>query len=162
MTVPRQLIGVGEFAVARGSGTLVTLGLGSCVAIVLYDPGNRGAGMAHVLLPSAAMSRLRDAPGRYPATAVPALVEALVDLGCDPARLTGRLVGGASMFTNLTPPGALQMGERNVLAAREALTNHGIPLIGELVGGDHGRSVTLSVDTGRLEVSSVRHGTEHL
>ena len=59
------------------------------------------------------------------------------------------------MFTALMVPGSLNMGERNVRAAREALRKAGVPLLGEAVGGDYGRSVRFSVGEGRTVVSSV-------
>jgi len=70
-------------------------------------------------------------------------------------RMEARLVGGASMFATLMVPGSLNMGERNIRAAREALRKAGIPILGEAVGGDHGRSVHFNVGEGRTVVSSV-------
>ena len=46
--------------------------------------------------------------------------------------------------------------------AREALSASGIPLTGESVGGDYGRTARLLVADGRLEVSSVAHGVHTL
>jgi chemotaxis protein CheD len=63
------------------------------------------------------------------------------------------------MFAALATPGAIQMGERNVVAARHALASAGLPIVGEAVGGDFGRTVRLHVGDGRVEVSSVRHGS---
>jgi chemotaxis protein CheD len=54
------------------------------------------------------------------------------------------------------------MGERNLVAARQALHSHGLPLVGEAVGGDFGRTVRLRVADGRVEVSTVAHGVQHL
>jgi chemotaxis protein CheD len=66
------------------------------------------------------------------------------------------------MFAALAPPGTIQMGERNLVAARQALNAHGVPLVGEAVGGDFGRTVRLRVGDGRVEVRTVAHGTQHL
>src|SRR5688572_26375468 len=66
------------------------------------------------------------------------------------------------MFTGLQPPGTIQMGERNVHAAREALHRHGIRLTGVVVGGDYGRSVELDLESGRVKVTSYQHGTTEL
>jgi chemotaxis protein CheD len=54
------------------------------------------------------------------------------------------------------------MGERNLVAARQVLQTHGVPLVAEAVGGDFGRTVRLTVQDGRLEVSTVAHGVRHL
>jgi chemotaxis protein CheD len=59
------------------------------------------------------------------------------------------------MFQTLMVPGTLNMGERNVRAAREALERAGIPVLSENVGGDYGRSVRFAVGQGRTTVSSV-------
>jgi len=93
---------------------------------------------------------------------VPRLLELMSQCGASPRRLTGRLVGGASMFASLAAPGTIQMGDRNVVASRQALNHAGIPLTGESVGGDYGRTVRLTAADGRLEVSSVAHGVHTL
>src|SRR5581483_257702 len=81
-------------------------------------PGACAGAMAHILLPSRSLARDTSNPAKFPETAVPLLVERLVALGADPRRLVAKLAGGASMFAALMLPGAVQMGERNVDAAR--------------------------------------------
>lgn len=162
MTAPRVLVRVSDLVVADAPARLAAVALGSCVAIVLHEPTARIGGMAHVLLPSQAMSRDRGQPGRFAQTAVPTLVERMIARGARAPAITARLVGGASMFTNLTPPGTIQMGDRNVVAAREALHRHGIRLVAEAVGGDYGRTAELDVETGRLSITSYLRGTRYL
>ncbi len=150
-----RVVRVAEWAAERGDAVLVTLGLGSCVAIMLHDPGACAGAMAHILLPSRSLARDTSNPAKFPETAVPLLVERLVALGADPRRLVAKLAGGASMFAALMLPGAVQMGERNVVAAREALRRAGIPVAREAVGGGAGRSVRFFVKDGRVEIRSV-------
>lgn len=158
----QRVVRLADLQIGTAGDILVTVGLGSCVAIVLYDPVARVGGMAHVLLPSPALTRHDPNPGRTPQTAVPRLLELIGQRGGSPRRLTGRLVGGASMFAALAPPGTVQMGDRNVVASREALSASGIPLTGEAVGGDYGRTARLMVADGTLQVSSVAHGVHTL
>jgi chemotaxis protein CheD len=155
MTDRQIFVKVAQHAVGSRDDTLVTLGLGSCVAIMLHDPVARVGGMAHVLLPEPALARDATNPSKFATTAVPLLLEEIRALGGVAARLEGRLVGGASMFTSLMGPGSLNMGERNIRAAREALKTAGIPLLGEQVGGDYGRSVRYRIGEGRTLVTSV-------
>jgi chemotaxis protein CheD len=93
---------------------------------------------------------------------VPVLLEQMAARGAHQRRITARLAGGASMFANLAPPGTIQMGERNVVATRQVLNAHNIPLVGEAVGGEYGRTVKLFAADGRIEVHSVAHGVQLL
>ena len=146
---------VADWAAEQGDGVLVTLGLGSCVAIMLHDAGSQAGAMAHVLLPSTSLARDISNHAKFPDTAVPLLLAHLKQLGADPRRLVAKLAGGASMFSQLVTPGTIQMGERNVLAARSVLRAAGIPIARESVGGERGRSIRFYVGDGRVEVRSV-------
>ncbi|OGU13476.1 MAG: hypothetical protein A3K13_14175 [Gemmatimonadetes bacterium RIFCSPLOWO2_12_FULL_68_9] len=153
---PREIVvRMGEYAVVRGDGVLVALGLGSCVAVILHDRHARVAGLAHVVLPSASLSRDRDRPARAAETAVPLLVGAMRAEGADVARMAARLVGGASMFANLLAAGTVSMGDRNALAVRAALRAAGIPIVGESVGESFGRSVWFDLLLGTAVIRSV-------
>lgn len=156
------IVRVADLRAGSGTDILMTIGLGSCVAILLHDPVARVGGMAHVLLPSPALSRKDDNPAKFPQTAVPRLVELMAEQGASVRRISGRLVGGASMFTGLGAPGTIQMGERNIVASRQALHQQGVAIVGEATGGDFGRTVRLWVADGRVEISSVAHGVQTL
>lgn len=162
MTRPELIVRVADLRAGTGEEVLITIGLGSCVAILLHDPVARVGGMAHVLLPSPALSRQDGNLAKFPQTAIPRLVELMGEHGGSVRRMTARLVGGASMFASLAAPGTIQMGERNVVASRQALYQQGIALTGEATGGDYGRTVRLWVSDGRVEISSVAHGVQHL
>lgn len=162
MSAREILVGVADLQTGRAGERLLTIGLGSCVAVVMYDPAAKVGGMAHVLLPSPALSRDHGNPGRFPQTAVPRLLELMTEAGAVASRITVRLAGGASMFATLAAPGTIQMGERNVVACRQVLSEHELPVVGEAVGGDYGRTVRLDTATGEVEVSSVAHGVERI
>ncbi len=149
------IVRVADWAAERDDAVIVTLGLGSCVAIMLHDPGARIGAMAHILLPSKSLARDTSNPAKFPETAVPLLLERLSVLGADRRRLVAKLAGGASMFAQLMTPGSIQMGERNVVAARNALRAAGLPLVAEAVGGAAGRSVRFAVADGRITIRSV-------
>jgi chemotaxis protein CheD len=150
-----RIVKVAEWAAERGDTVIVTLGLGSCVAIMLHDARAGAGAMAHILLPSKSLARDTANPAKFPETAVPLLVERLVALGAESRRLVAKLAGGASMFAQLMTPSSVQMGERNIVAARDVLRRAGIPLVGESVGGGAGRSVRFYVGDGRVEIRSV-------
>ena len=160
---PRQIVvKVADFRVGRGGDTLVTYGLGSCVAIALYDDRATVGGLAHILLPTPALARRGSSVHKFPQTAIPLLLEAMVAEGAQPRHLAARLIGGAAMFNNLVPTSTIQMGERNIVATRKTLNAHRIPVTGEAVGGNFGRTVRFDVASGVVEVSSVRLGVERI
>jgi chemotaxis protein CheD len=163
MTVPdgEIRVRVADYAVAA-AGTIATIGLGSCVAITLYDPQARVGGLAHVLLPSEEMSRDRSNPAKFPTTAVPLVLEEMRKLGARVERVRAKIVGGASMFANLLPNGGINIGERNVTAVREVLAGAKVPIVAEDTGSDYGRSVFLHLEDGRVEVRSLKKGSRVL
>jgi len=148
-------VGIADLEVGTGDTTLVTTGLGSCVAIALHDAESRVGGLAHVLLPHAALSSRPARPGKFPFTAVPAMLARMRELGAS-GEISARLIGGASMFGGLLPTGAVGLGLRNVKAARQACVDHAVPVVAEAVGGTMGRSVFFDVASGRVQVRTVR------
>lgn len=156
---------VADLAAARGGDVVVqTVGLGSCVAIVLHDAATAVGGLAHILLPTLAQTRDRSNPAKVAETAVPALIAEMQALGAGhPSAYTARLIGGASMFGSLLAAGTgVNIGERNASASREALQAAGVRIVAEDVGGDYGRSVYLYVGDGRVHVRSLRMGNRDL
>jgi len=146
---------IADLEIGTGNMLLVTTGIGSCVAIALHDAESRVGGLAHVLLPHAALSSRPSRPGKFPATAVPAMLARMRELGAR-GEISARLIGGASMFGGLLPSGAVGLGVRNVKAARQACVEHAVPVVAEAVGGTMGRSVFFDVATGRVQVRNVR------
>lgn len=149
---------VADYAVRRGPHLLTTIGLGSCVAIALYDRDTQIGALAHILLPSPAMSRESSNPAKFPETIVPLLLEEMRALGTRDTRVSAKIVGGASMFGQLVNNTGINVGERNVVATREALAAAGVPIIAEDTGLDYGRSVYFHLADGRLEVRSLKKG----
>ena len=152
-----QHVRIGQLSTARASGRLLAIGLGSCVAIIVYDRARRIGGLAHVLLPDPSAARDDSNPARFASRAVPALLEEMRGLGAR-APLEARLVGGAALFGNMLASAQGQMGDRNVAAARAALAVAQIPIVATDTGGSAGRSVAFDVATGEVAVRGVRGG----
>lgn len=150
----REFVAAGEQRVRKCEGVLSVLGVGSCVVILLWDETSRIGGLAHVLLPDPSYSSGSDRRGRYATTAIPDLLDELESAGAQRGRIAARLVGGACMFQELIPANERNIGERNVSAARATLAQHGVPIVGEAVGGRLGRSIEFDLTDGRVRVSS--------
>ena len=148
---------VADFAVANGNSVISTIGLGSCVAIMLYDGSSQIGGLAHILLPSEGLSLDSENRAKFPSTAIPMLVEEMRKRGAW-GRPMAKIVGGASMFASLLPSGGINMGERNVEATKRVLRLAEIPLVASDTGGEHGRSVYFHVRDGRVVVKSLKMG----
>lgn len=147
-------VNMGELKVLQGTGKLVTVGLGSCVGVVILDTQQKVAGLAHVFLADSRNYRPSNQPGKFADTAIPALMDAVLRAGGRRFRLQAKIAGGAHLFAS--GEGArLNVGKQNVEAVRCHLTEAGIPITGEDVGGNHGRKLIVHVDEGRVIVQAI-------
>lgn len=121
--------------------------VGSCIGICLYDPIRRCGGLAHIMLPHSGLGPQEPLPGKYADTAVTALIKGIREATRVENRLSAKIAGGANMFANSGANG-LDIGAKNVKATKEVLEQHRIRLIGEDVGGSHGRRITFNLASG--------------
>jgi chemotaxis protein CheD len=153
-------------AVAKEPTVITTHGLGSCLAIILYDPAVKVGGLAHIMLPTADLVRKPDNPAKFPATALKSMLEEMDKLGCQRSRVICKLVGGARMFSALlaTSKGSntSNIGQRNTVEAKSALAALNIPIVAEDTGADYGRSVEFVVSSGTVLVHSFKAGIREL
>ena len=157
-TSGKLIVGIGEFAVTdQPGGSIVTHALGSCIAVCIWDPTVRVAGLLHFLLADSKINpeRARQQVGTFADTGIPALFHEAYRLGLDKKRTEVRLVGGAEIATAASPSN-LQVGKRNILAARNLLWKNGVMIRAEATGGNVPRTVRISADDGRVEVSTGR------
>ncbi len=148
-------IKIADMAVSTSPHILVTYGLGSCVAVMLYDPVAKIGGMNHFLLPTRKLARADNNPAKFSDTGIPLLIKRVEECGGKKERLIAKLVGGANMFPSLTKN---SIGIKNVDAAMKMLKQHGIDIVSHDTGGSWGRSVDFYLDTGRVTVRSYRKG----
>jgi chemotaxis protein CheD len=128
---------MGELAVSADPATvLVAIGLGSCIGLALVDDGWRVAGLAHIMLPGPGEPDRRP-PATFADTGVPALVDAVKQLGA--LGLSAAIVGGAQMFGAAGT--GTQVGARNEQAVRAALRAANIPIVAAQTGGGSGRTI---------------------
>ncbi|HOO63341.1 MAG TPA: chemotaxis protein CheD, partial [Synergistaceae bacterium] len=58
-------VGMADLVAVKKTGILVTLGLGSCIGLVLFDQEKKIAGMAHIMLPDSRESSSVVKPGKF-------------------------------------------------------------------------------------------------
>ena len=144
-------VGIAELAVSEGDDTLKSYGLGSCLAIALYDPDSDIGGLAHVMLPDGdAVENSDEKPGKYADTAIRALLRRMVERGASYTSVEAKIAGGSDMFEFESFDESV--GKRNVDAAKEELEKLGVPLIAEDVGGNYGRTIEFTPGTGTVVV----------
>lgn len=129
------ILGLGELRV--GTCPMGTIGLGSCVALILHDRRRLVGGLAHIMLPESRGNT--DRPGKFADTATDTLILEIERLGGASSTTTASIVGGASMFK--FSGNSLNIGERNAAAVRGQLEMRGIRVVHEEIGGSIGRSV---------------------
>ncbi|WP_367307447.1 chemotaxis protein CheD [Alicyclobacillus acidocaldarius] len=147
-------VGIAEGAILRGTGRLVTTGLGSCVGVVIFDAEGHVAGLAHVMLPESPSPDTK-APHKYADTAIDWLIREIVHAGGSPLRLRAKYAGGAQMFQGVKME-TLRVGERNAEAVKKRLAERGIPVIGSDVGGHQGRTLWFDLPSCILTVRTAR------
>lgn len=149
----------GEMRVAAAPGRLAIHGLGSCVAVFVYDPRARIGGMAHILLPAPPEGKADPPPeraGRYATTAVAAMVEESIRRGARREALLAKVTGGSRMFAYDAGSARATVGDKNIEAALAALEALGVRIVARDVGGTDGRTVVADLEDGRLIIRTVR------
>lgn len=140
---------------------LIVYGIGSTLAVILYDEGAKTGGIVHVMLPNSAIGspKTKDYPAMYADSGIYQLVQSCIELGARKDALSARLVGGAFMLGK----GISQsISDGNLLAARNILSKMGINVTIENTGGNHMRSVRLDIATGKAYLKRPESNWEEL
>jgi chemotaxis protein CheD len=148
-------VGMADLNVCVSPNALTTLGLGSCVGIVLYDPVRKIAGMVHVMLPDSTKILNNENKAKFADTGIDALIKQMISLGADRRVLIAKIAGGAQMFAFSNNNEMMRIGERNVEATKIKLQELGIGLKAEDTGANYGRTIEFYPETGALLIKSV-------
>jgi chemotaxis protein CheD len=180
MVREKIIVGIADLVVVHNPAVLVTIGLGSCVAISFRDPVARFGGLAHILLPAIEESKNKDNPLKFADTAIEKAVEMMLQMGCARNRIETKIAGGASMFSfkeadmqigTRIAGGAsmfsfkeadMQIGTRNVEAVRRKLKDFKLPIIASDTGGNYGRTVEFDIASGVMLVKSAFNGNKEI
>ena len=79
--IQRVKVGMADLNTVISPGILITLGLGSCVGIALYDGQVKIAGLAHIMLPYSNLIKNNENKAKFADTAILQLVEDMIALG---------------------------------------------------------------------------------
>ena len=148
-------VGIAEYKVTVGPNRLITLGLGSCVGVSLYDPVMKLGGLLHIMLPDSTQFKDVSKPAKFADLGIPLMISDLKRRGGNVLRFQCKLVGGAQMFSGMDKKIILNIGERNYKAARQILNDLKIRILAEELGGNRGRTMIFDTDTGEVFIRTL-------
>jgi len=146
----KRVVGVADMAVSNSPDELlVTYSLGSCIAVVIFDPVACVGGMLHFMLPESSLDleKAMKNPSMFADTGITRLFKSSYQLGAKKENIVVKTAGGAQM---LDPTGLFNIGKRNYLAMRKIFWKNNVAIAAEHVGGEINRTVRLEMDTGRV------------
>jgi chemotaxis protein CheD len=158
--MPLVTVGMSDLKISEDvDDILVTYALGSCIAVIVYDPVRQVGGMIHYMLPqsSTAPDKARDNPAMFADTGVPLLFHGMYDRACAKQGLVVKVVGGSKLYED---NGTFDIGRRNYVIVRQMLWKAGLMVAAEDVGGAKSRTAKLHVATGRVTVRSLAEEVE--
>lgn len=148
-------VGMADLNVCFAPDAITTLGLGSCVGIVLYDASIHLAGMVHIMLPDSTKIVHNENKYKFADTGIQSLFKMMVEQGAKKNRITAKIAGGAQMFGFQSTSDLLRVGEKNVEATKLQLEKLDIPILAEDTGANYGRTIEFYPETGQLLIKSV-------
>jgi len=148
--VSLTVVGVADCRISSDpKSVLVTYALGSCIAVIVYDPVLKIGGLLHYMLPNSEIdaAKAERNPFMFADTGIPRLFQSCYREGADKRRLIVTAVGGAQV---LDTQGTFNIGKNNHLAMRKILWKAGVLVHAEDVGGGSSRTVRIELETGRV------------
>lgn len=155
-------VGIADLKIGISPNKLITVGLGSCIGIALYDKMQSIAGLAHIMLPDSTQFSNVTNPLKFADLAIPILINDMEKQGAMRKNMRAKIAGGASMFNFSDKKMIMDVGSRNGIAVKNALQSLNIPIISEDVGGNKGRTMIFYAENGLLEIRTVGAGIKEL
>ena len=152
-------VGIADLNIARSPDKLITVGLGSCVGIAIYDKGVGLGGLAHIMLPDSSQFNKITNEIKFADLAIPIMVAKMIKKGAKLKNMRAKIAGGASMFNFPDKSIVMDIGNRNGIAVKNALKLLSIPIVGEDIGGNKGRTLIFDTSSGALSIRTVGMGT---
>lgn len=155
MSINEIKVGIADLNLVLDPGTIMTIGLGSCIGIALYDRKLKVAGLSHIMLPDSTQFKNVLNPMKFADSAIPMLIEKMEKQGCKKKDIVAKIAGGASMFKFSDKSIISDIGKRNTEAVRRILKESGIPIIAEDTGGNKGRTMIVETGDGKVTLKIV-------
>ncbi len=152
-------VGMGEIMVAESPNLLMSVGIGSCMAVTLYDRDTTIGGLAHIVLPCIEEAHNKSHPARFSDVAIGMMIDQMKAQGARIQDIRAKIFGGANMFPEIiSSDSTMDIGRRNISAVREELEKHNIEIIAEEVGDHIGRTVLFNTEDGSVVIKTAHNG----
>lgn len=145
-------VGMADLNICTSPDTITTLGLGSCVGVVLWDPVAKLCGMVHVMLPDSTAISNNSNRAKFADTGIEDCLQMVIRQGGKKSRLVSKIAGGAQMFSLNKSNAMLCIGDRNVEAVLAKLEELNIPVLAQDTGKDFGRTVIFNPENGEYVI----------
>lgn len=146
------VVGVSDFKVSKNvQDMIITYALGSCIAVVVYDPRAKVGGMLHFMLAESSIDKKKamDNPAMFADTGIPLLFKSCYQLGAEKKRMIVKIAGGASI---LDDSNFFRIGQKNITAVRKIFWKNNVLITAEDTGKNFNRTVELHMADGRVIV----------
>ena len=148
-------VGMADLNVCASPDSIITMGLGSCIGVILWDPVSKVCGMVHIMLPDSTAISQNTNRAKFADTGIEELLEKVLLSGATRSRLVAKIAGGAQMFSVNTNSPTLRIGERNAEATKAKLKELNIKLVAEDTGDKYGRTVEFFPETGEYHIRAI-------
>lgn len=148
-------VGIADYKLCKPPDRISTLGLGSCIGVVIYHDQTRWCGLAHIMMPDSKKISHNENRMKFADTCLVDMYEELRRHGGNQGQYFAKIAGGAKMFSHHSQNELLNIGENNLKAVYEFLKNHNIPILAEDVGRDFGRTIVFDPEQCELHISAI-------
>lgn len=146
-------VNIAQCRIAKSPARLMTMALGSCLGITLYDAVACVGALAHVMHPKRGRVRNNISRAKFVDTAIEMMIDGMLKRRASNSCIVAKIFGGARMFNNVVGSRSLiQIGEDNVAEARVRLKEANIPIVAESVGGSKGRTIIFDLSDGSVHL----------
>jgi chemotaxis protein CheD len=129
---------------------IISAVLGSCVSVCIYDNKLKIGGMNNFKLPKTSQST--EATARFGNVSTSALIRMMIENGSRISSLEAQIFGGSNHpdFSSRN-----DVGEENIMIAKNILKKKGIDLVSQDVGGQKGRKIVYDTRINQIAVLKV-------
>lgn len=145
-------VGIADMKICKAPDLITTVGLGSCIGVVLYDDIKKICGLLHIMLPDSTRIKHNSNIYKFADTGIASMISELEKQGVNRGNLKAKMAGGAQMFSFSNGNDINSIGEQNIKAVHDELAKYKIKVKSEDVGLNFGRTIIFNPETSELEI----------